>query len=212
MKIIKKVICIGSNCIAADIMHSVGLREPSPVDNISCFNIWKSHSLFDGEFKKLLFRFPYEERKSTEQEKKQFFYGNKVFKFCRGFYIVHNDFESKKFKKSIKKRIKNFIKYYKKSLKDESLWYVYSLNIDDENLTEVFFEQLLPSLPKICRDRLICIGMRGHNSLFEKYFTYYLDCGREEDYKWHDKSESLYFIRQLEKKYNLQFVFSEGIE
>ena len=209
MIIIKKVICIGSNCIAADIMHSVGIREPGPVDNISCFNIWKSHALFDGEFKKLLFKYPYEVRYSTRQEKDEYSYENKVFRFRRGFYIVHNDFESKKFQKSIKKRIKDFKKYYKKSIKNENLWFVYSLNLDDGNLTDEYFQQLLPSLPKECKERLICLGMRGHNNLFEKYFSYYLDCGSEKDYKWHDKENALFFIKKLEQKYNLKFIIPE---
>ena len=211
MNEIKKVICIGSNCIAADIMHSVGMREASPVDNISCFNIWKSHSLFDEEFKNLLFKLPYEVRYSTEQEQRKYFYEKKVFRFHRGFYIVHNDFESQKFKKSIKKRIKNFKKYYKQSLRDDGLWYVYSLNLDDENLIDEYFNQLLPSLPQVCRSRLICLGMRGHNPLFEKYFKYYLDCGEEESYKWHDKKTALLIINQLEKKYDLKFLLPEGI-
>lgn len=205
MKRIKKVMCIGANCIAADIMASLNLREPGPVDNISCFNIWKSHCLFDGELKKLLFKFPYEVRASTEQEKEQFFYEEKVFRFRRGFYIVHNDFESKKFRKSIRLRIKKFNEFYKKSLKDESLWYVYCLNLDDENLTDEYFQQLLPSLPEVCRSRLICLGMRGHNDLFNKYFHYYLDCGYEQNFKWHDKEQALYFIRLLEQKYEIQF-------
>lgn len=208
---IKKIICIGSNCIVADIMNSVGIREPSPVDNISNFNIWKSHTLFDDEFEKLLFCFPYEVRDSTERERELFFYGKKVYKFKRGFYIVHNDFESKIFQQSLKKRISNFKSYYKRSLKDDSLWYVYSLNGDDVNLTDEYMQQLLPSIPDCCKSRLICLGMRGKNDLFKKYFKYYIDCGSEENFKWHDKIQALSFIEELEEKFDLHFVLPEGI-
>ncbi len=127
-KLIKKVICIGSNCIAADITNSLGIRVPSPVDNISGFNIWKSHFLFDKGIKSLFFKYPYEVRNSTEYEKEKWHYSEKVFKFKRGFYIVHNNFENFTFKRSLKKRIRDFYKYYLKSRKNKSLWYIYRMN------------------------------------------------------------------------------------
>ena len=46
MRQIKKIISIGSNCIATDWAHFLGIREKSPVDNFAEFQIWKSSSLF----------------------------------------------------------------------------------------------------------------------------------------------------------------------
>ncbi len=209
-KQIRKIICIGSNCIAADMTAALGIRVPSPVDNISGFNIWKAHFLFDGGIKKLLFKYPYEVRDSTDDEKGKWHYWDKVFKFKRGFYIVHNDFEDKVFQKSIKKRIKEFRKYYRKSLKDDSLWYIYSLSLDDENLTPEFMEQLIPSLPECCQKRLICIGMRGKNPLFRDYFNYYVEFENEDDYHWRDKNQAWKILSVLEKSCGVKFITEEG--
>lgn len=52
MKDIKKVICIGANCIAADITKSLGIREKGPMDNIANFPISKAYLLFNKEIKK----------------------------------------------------------------------------------------------------------------------------------------------------------------
>ena len=188
---------------------ALGIRVPGPVDNISGFNIWKSHFLFDGGIKKLLFNYPYEKRDSTDSEKNKWHYWDKVFKFRRGFYIVHNDFEDKQFRKSIKKRIKNFKKYYKQSLKDESMWYIYSLSLDDENLTSEYFEELLPSLPECCRNRLICIGMRGKNPLFKEYFKYYVEFDNEDNYHWGDKDQIKEIFSELEKSCGIIFEKNE---
>ena len=209
-KQIRKVICIGSNCIAADMTAALGIRVPSPVDNISGFNIWKSHFLFDGGIKKLLFKYPYEKRDATEAEKNKWHYWDKVFKFKRGFYIVHNDFENKDFQKSIKRRIRNFKKYYRQSKKDDTLWYIYSLNLDDANLTAEYMEQLIPSLPECCRERLNCIGMRGKNPLFRDYFKYYVEFDDEDDYRWHDRNQILSILSVLEKSCGVKFITEEG--
>lgn len=211
MKKIKKIMSIGANCIAADITKALGLREPGPVDNLNGFNIWKSHFLFDKGIYKIFFKIPYEKRGATEVEKKNYFYAQNVYRFYRGISIVHNDFESKKFQKSLKQRIKNFYKYYKRSQTDESLWYIYSLNLDDENLTDEYMLQLLPSIPECCKSRLICIGMRGKNDIFEKYFKYYIECGNEEDFEWGNKAQALLFINRLEEKYGLQFEITKEV-
>ena len=76
--------------------------------------------------KKLLFFYPHKVRESTESEKEKYHYWDKIFMFKRGFYIVHNNFDDRHFKKSINRRINGFYKYYKKSRKNESLWYIYS--------------------------------------------------------------------------------------
>lgn len=204
-KVIKKVICIGGNCIAADIMHTLGVRVPGPVDNISGFNIWKSHFLFDKGIKKLLFFYPHKVRESTESEKEKYHYWDKIFMFKRGFYIVHNNFDDRHFKKSINRRINGFYKYYKKSRKNESLWYIYSLEQDDKNLTREHLQEIKSSLPECCTSRLICIGMRGKNPLFQEFFNYYIEFESEDDYKWHDKAQALAIKKFLEKTYDLHF-------
>lgn len=201
---IKKLICIGSNCIAADIMASLKIRFPSPVDNISAFNIWKSHLLFSGRIKKALFHEDYEVRPSTQFEKETYFYWDKIFTFNHNFLIVHNNFETKKFKKAILKRIKLFKIYYNYSKKDNTLWYVYCLNWDDEYIDETFMKEIVNSLPACCRERLICIAMRGKNVLFEKYFKYYIEFD-EKAYCWHSRKQALEIIMEYEKKYNLKF-------
>ena len=55
MKKIKKLISIGSNCISANIIKSVGMREPGPVDNLNGVNVWKSQYLFSSEIKIIFF-------------------------------------------------------------------------------------------------------------------------------------------------------------
>lgn len=211
MNRIRKIICIGANCIAADITTTICIREKSPMDNVANFSISKSYTLFNKEIMKFFFKYKYSKRKSTDLEKKDFHFDDNVYTFRNGCSIVHNDFENKKYRHSLKKRLLLFKKYYKKSQKDDSLWYIYSLDYDDEFLTDIDLIKIYKTLPECCRRRLICIGIRGRNPLFEKYFNYYLDCGKEEDYKWHDKIQALSIIEQLELKYNLHFIIPEGI-
>lgn len=207
MKEVDKIICIGSNCIAADITHSLGVREKGPVDNIADFNIWNAKSLFNGKIKEFFFNKDFTSRLSTKYEIEQYNYAKKVFTFVGNFSIVHNDFEDSAFKKSLKKRIKAFQKFYKKSMKNEKLWYIYSVNYNDDKLTEEHFRILLTELPSCCSERLICVGIRGKNSLFEKYFKYYVELDSEDDFCWNDKNQALMIMDKLLKKYDLRIKF-----
>ena len=204
VQIIKKVICIGSNCIGADLMHSVGLRIVSPVDNISKFNIWKSPLLFSGRIKRALFSEDYDVRPSTQFEKDEYLYFDKVFTFNHNFSIVHNNFENCTFRKSLKERIKVFQSYYKISLKDSSCWYIYSLDYEDSMIDEILMQQIVLTIPKICQERLLCLGIRGKNMLFEKYFKYYIELN-ENDYIWSNYAQAKSIIQLFEDKYNLHF-------
>ena len=62
-KIIKKVMAIGANCYGADFTNALGVREKGPVDNIADFNIWKSPTLFNNQFKKFVGASPQNYRK-----------------------------------------------------------------------------------------------------------------------------------------------------
>lgn len=206
-KKITKLLCIGSNCIAADITTSLGVREPGPVDNFSCVNIWKSHLLFNNGIYKILFKDGYKERESTDFEKFKYHYIDKVFSFNQGIYIVHNNFEDEQFKNSLKRRIRAFHRYYFKSKFNKHLWYVYTLNPEDKNLAYIHFVKIKKSLPKCCSSRLICIGMRGKNPLFEKFFNYYIEFDNEENFKWHNKEQAKQiFADELKRKYNLEII------
>lgn len=205
MKKIKKLISIGSNCISANIIKSVGMREPGPVDNLNGVNVWKSQYLFSSEIKIIFFNLPYKFRKSSDFEKEKYHFLDKIYLFQHGIEIVHNNFESKKFQKSLKKRISRFHNYYRKSKKDDSLWYIYSLNPEDENLTDGEFQKIVSLLPDCCKSRLICIGIRAKNPLFEKYFKYYIEYGNEKDFKWDNRNYSEKIMKELSKKYELDF-------
>ena len=204
MKAINKLISIGSNCIGTDIIHFAGLRVPSPVDNFSGFNIWKSHLLFNKKIKKALFKEDYEIRPATKMEKEKYAYFPKVFTFNHNFAIVHNDFHNVKFQKALKNRIQLFYDYYQLSLNENSLWYIYSLEENDKYIDDNFMYEIMRSLPDCCKNRLICIGMRGKNSLFEKYFKYYLEFD-EAKYTWHNIIQSQNIIKQYELAFNLKF-------
>lgn len=204
MKEINKLISIGSNCIGTDIIHFAKLRVPSPVDNFSGFNIWKSHLLFNKRINRSLFREDYESRPSTKTEREKYFYFSKVFIFNHNFMIVHNDFENSRFQKALKKRIQLFYRYYRLSLNEPSLWYVYSLEENDKYIDEDFMKEIINTLPEPCRNRLICIGMRGKNQIFKKYFKYYLEFD-ESNYKWHNTSESQNIMKQYELAFGLKF-------
>lgn len=204
MNTINKLISIGSNCIGTDIIHFAGLRVPSPVDNFSGFNIWKSHLLFNNELKHSLFNEGYESRPSTITEKEKYFYFSRVFTFNHNFMIVHNNFTDSKFQKALKKRIKLFSSYYKLSLKEPTLWYVYSLEDNDKYIDEEYMKEIVSKIPDCCRNRLICIGMRGKNSLFSKYFKYYLEFD-ETNYNWHNINQAKNILKQYELAFNLKF-------
>lgn len=201
---IKTLICIGSNCIASDLTSSLKIRFPSPVDNFSSFNIWKSHLLFSGKIKKSLFKEDYEVRPSTEFEKLNYYYFDRVFSFNHSFDIVHNDFENKKYQIRLQRRIKNFKKYCNLAKDADDLWFIYSLDNEDENIDNVFMKQIMDTLPDFCKERLICIGMRAKNQLFQKYFKYYLEFN-ESEYKWHDKNHAKKIIKRYEEQYGLKF-------
>ena len=47
--------------------------------------------------------------------------------------------------------------------------------------------------------------MRGKNTLFEKYFKYYLEFD-ETQYKWHNRNQAYEILRQFENKYDLKFL------
>jgi len=202
---IKQIMSIGANCIAADIIKTLNLRKQGPVDNMNGVNICNSHMLFENKISDVFFKFPYKKRVSTSFERANYHFEDVIYNFEYGIEIVHNNFESKKFKKSLKKRIFSFNRYYKKSRRHESLWYMYSLNFNDEQLTEKDLQKIAKRLPDCCKNRLICIGMRVKNPLFEKYFKYYLECGEESEYKWNNRDCSERIFRKLEEKYGLQF-------
>lgn len=204
MKTIKKVICIGSNCYAADITNSLNLRVSSPIDNISEFNIWKSYLLFTGKIYKVLFHEDYEIRPSSDHEKNYYRFWDTVFTFNHNFKIVHSNFLDKKYQKAIKRRIKLFKKFYKVSIYDESLWYIYSLESNDSFIDEKFMNQIYESLPEVCRSRLICLGIRGKNPLFKKFFKYYLEF-EENTFKWNDRKQAQLIFDKFTEKFNLQF-------
>lgn len=205
---IRKVISIGSNCIVADVAHFAGIRIPGPVDNFSSFNIWKAHLLFERKLSKSLFHEDYDVRPSTVYEKETYFYAENVYVFNHNYYIVHNDFKNNNFQKALKKRLKLFNDYYQLSQREPSLWYMYSLEFDDDKIDEEFMNIIINSLPECCVNRLLCIAMRGKNKLFEKYFKYYVEF-EEKDYEWHSKKQSLKILQLFEKKYGLKFV-TEG--
>lgn len=203
-KEINKIICIGANCIAANFTKSLGIRKKGPMDNIANFPISKAYLLFNNEIKKAFFKYKYEKRKSTEKEKNIFHYEDSVFSFKHGFSVVHNDFSKLSFRISLRKRILAFQRYYKKSIKDTSLWYVYSLNSEDEYLTDIDLIKIYKTLPKCCTSRLICLGIRAHNSLFEKYFNFYIELDNEKEFKWHDETQARILANELQEKYGIK--------
>ncbi len=204
MNEINKLISIGSNCIGTDIIHFAGLRVPSPVDNFSGFNIWKAYLLFNKSIKQSLFKEEHETRPSTIMEKEKYFYFSHVFTFNHNYMIVHNDFTDLKFQRNLKKRIQLFYNYYKLSLKEPSLWYAYSLDLNDQCIDENFMKEIIISLPECCKNRLICIGMRGKNPLFAKYFKYYLEFD-ETNYTWHNVKKSQSIVKEYEIAFGLKF-------
>lgn len=204
MKSINKVISIGANCISLDFSKFLGIRERGPVDNFAGFNLWNSATLFNNELKKTLFRSKFEIRNASEFELKQYFFNSKIFVFEKGFSIVHNDFTSLKFRHDLKKRINDFHRYYKQSLRDESLWYVCSLDFLDSGLSENNLYKIKESLPKRVSSHLICLGIRAKNPLFENYFNYYVDFINEDKYRWGDKTQGMEIANFLEQKYQIK--------
>ena len=208
-KNIKKLISIGANCIGADFSKSLGIREKGPVDNIAHFNIWKSFSLFDDTFKKYIFKSKYLIRDSSDIEINKYNFYKKKFIFDSGIMIVHNNFKSYKFKKSLRKRIRVFKRYYKRSLKDKTLWYLYSLEISDELLDINRIKQIKESLPPSCTERMIVLGIRAHNKRFRDVFNYYFELEDETQYKWTDKSQAFSIMKSLESEYKINFVLDD---
>ena len=206
MKEIKKIICIGANCIAADITKSLGIREKGPMDNIANFSISKAYLLFNKEITKYFFKYKYLKRDASKIEKEKWHFEEKVFEFRSGFSIVHNNFENKKFRFSLRKRLRNFSKFYNKSKKDNSLWYIYSLNFEDKYLNEIELTKIYKTLPECCSERLICIGIRERTSLFEKYFNYYIELASEENFNWGDSAQAEYIASELFKKYQIKII------
>jgi|GEM_PF-6051027 len=204
MESVNKIISIGSNCISLDFPKYLGVRERGPVDNFAGFNIWNSPLLFNNEFKKAVFCDKYKSRPATAFELKKYYFEDKVFVFEKGFSIVHNNFESHRFRHGLKKRIHNFHKYYKASLKDSSLWYLYSLDYSDVNLSENNLYRIKAALPKNVVSHLICLGIRAKNPLFQKYFKYYVEWDNEEIYRWGDKTQGIEIANLLEKKYQVR--------
>jgi hypothetical protein len=204
MESVNKIISIGSNCISLDFPKYLGVRERGPVDNFAGFNIWNSPLLFNNEFKKAVFCDKYKSRPATAFELKKYYFEDKVFVFEKGFSIVHNNFESHRFRHGLKKRIHNFHKYYKASLKDSSLWYLYSLDYSDVNLSENNLYRIKAALPKNVASHLICLGIRAKNPSFQKYFKYYVEWDNEEIYRWGDKTQGIEIANLLEKKYHVR--------
>lgn len=203
METVKKIISIGANCIAADFTKALGIREKGPVDNISDFNIWKSPTLFTRQFYKDVFHSNYAIRNSSKEQIEKFHFFNKFFCFSNGMCIVHNDFRKIKFRFSLKRRIVNFRRYYKKSIKQEGLWYVYSLDYLDKQLSENRIRQVRNQLPKVCSEHLIVLAIRAHNPFFKKYFKYYLEIDNEDIYKWNSMEQALEIKDSLFNEYGL---------
>lgn len=211
MNEINKLISIGANCLALDFTKYLGVRERGPVDNFAGFHIWNSPLLFNNEFKKAVFRGNYATKQATDLELKQYHFGNTIFVFEKGFSIVHNNFKSLKFRHELKKRIRNFHKYFKTSKKNSSLWYVYSLDYLDSELSENNLYRIKNTLPKNVTSHLICLGIRAKNPLFENYFNYYIELDSEEKYRWGDKSQGIEIANLLEQKYKIKINYiSEG--
>lgn len=204
MKNVNKIISIGANCLALDFSKYLGIRERGPVDNFAGFNIWNSTLLFNNKFKKAVFKGNYKTRPATDFELKKYYFLNKVFVFEKGFSIVHNNFDSLRFRHGLKKRIRNFQKYYKASLKDNTLWYVYSLDYLDSNLSEHNLFRIKNSLPQNVATHLICLGIRAKNPLFQNYFNYYVELESEEKYRWGDKTQAIEIANHLEEKYQIK--------
>ena len=127
-KVIKKVMTIGANCYAADFTKVLAVRAKGPVDNIADFNIWKSPSLFNNQFKKDVFNAKYVVKQASDIQIEKYNFFKNIYSFPNGMNIVHNDFCQLKYRVSLKKRIRGFHKYFKKSLAKKDLWYIYSLD------------------------------------------------------------------------------------
>ncbi len=202
--VIKKVMAIGANCYGADFTKVLGVREKGPVDNIADFNIWKSPTLFNNQFKNDVFKAKYIIKQSSDVQIEKYHFFKNIFSFPNGMNIVHNDFRQLKYRMSLKKRIRKFHRYYKKSLTRNDLWYIYSLDYSDSSLSENRVMQLRNQLPAVCADRLIVLGIRAHNELFKKYFKYYVELDNEEIYRWGDKTQGIEIANLLEKKYQVR--------
>lgn len=204
MKKIKKVICIGGNCYAANITHHIGVRVPSFCDNVANFNIWKSHLLFENKLKDVLFCTPVIIRKSTESEIKNYRYGEYVYTFSEAFSIVHDNFNSLSYKSSCLQRIELFKNFVNESKNNDSLWYIYSLEYGDEKLTDKELKEIFEKLPIFCRNKLICLGVIHKNKLFKNYFNYYLEI-EEKEYSW-DSEYSFLIKKRIENELGLTFI------
>ncbi len=205
METIKRIINLGSNCIGTDWINSIKLREKSPVDNFAEFRLSSSVNLFNGKINNYILNNQYIKRKSTLEEKQKYFFRNEIFIFPEGFSIVHNDFESRKFRKEFKKRIRIFNRFCKKAKNNNSFWFIYSLSKEDENLSLEDINRLKNGLPKYVSDKLICLGIRGNNPGFKNVFKYYYAINKEEDFSWHDKDQAFSIVQYFETTYKLKF-------
>ena len=203
--VIRKVLSIGANCFGADFTSALGVREKGPVDNIADFNIWNSPTLFSSKFQKDVFLSKYIIKKATDEQIQKYNFFPTIFNFPNGMNIVHNNFKDLKFKFSLLRRIINFKKYYKKSIKRQDYWYVYSLDSLDAELSENRVKQLRYQLPEACRDKLIILAIRAHNDFFKKYFKYYIELDNEKEYRWKNKRQAEEIAGLLFQKYNLSF-------
>lgn len=203
--VIRKVLSIGANCFGADFTNALGVREKGPVDNIADFNIWNSPTLFSSKFQKDVFHSKYIIKKATDEQIQKYNFFPTIFNFPNGMNIVHNNFKKINFKFSLLRRIINLKKYYKKSIKRQDYWYVYSLDFLDAELSENRVKQLCYQLPEACRAKLIILAIRARNEFFKKYFKYYLELDNEKEYRWKNKMQAEEIAELLLQKYNLSF-------
>lgn len=208
---INKILSIGSCCEGLFMTKKLGLRYPGPVDNLGLKGFKYTYKLFNNEFYKsvILNEYSFWKRDNIyynpweENNHPVTFFGiNKNFDNTDNYFMMHNDYRQDKVKKELIKRIKSFYKYIDHARYDKSLFFIYSIIYEDENITDNEIQQTLEILPDYVKNRLIILecGRLHSKCAIENYFPVFHDKIRETNdialklkfYKWWLKNKYFY--------------------
>lgn len=160
-----KFISFGGGCFSnilltrLDKLTGLNIRVAGPIDNLrSIHGISGSLKLFDGSLEEQIIgenaKYVVSIKKNGQQS---FDECNKDFTF-EDFVIVHNDYETDKCKKELKRRFDNFNNFLLESKSNPNYWFIYTLcEYDNKSVEELYaIKDTLKNIGIL--DRCIFIG------------------------------------------------------
>lgn len=165
---IDSLMCIGSACEGHELAKKIDLRVKGPVDNLSGKGFYVVESLFNGTLEKEVLNKSYKVSKIDHPE--LYHTRDTAYDFDCGYSMVHNDITQEETYEEMITRLNIFNKYVEKAKDNPNMYYLYTLNFTDKDLTKEDLKVMISKLPQEIVSKIIVLQTRFCNKAFTEFF------------------------------------------